>query len=154
MWLKGLLIILLLLGISGCAMESAYPDAGRIQTMPGSMEVMQGLENTVEDILEAQKAANSDLRELKQLTISTRQYYGNSSNNSAYTDAKIELLTEEDMAFVRDTLIAQGFLSEQAQDAQAWTEALANYQAKKGLSISGRPDAATVNHMQGEMGKK
>ncbi|HCF49022.1 MAG TPA: hypothetical protein DER60_01985, partial [Syntrophomonas sp.] len=139
--IRGLLIILLLFALSGCGTESRYPDTDRLETAASSVEVMQGLEKTVKDILEAQKAANSDLRELQQLTISTRQYYSNAPNDSSYGEARIDLLTEEDIAFVREALIAQGYMPADRQDAQAWEEALSAYQDQAGLPLSGRLDA-------------
>lgn len=145
-----MVVILLVLGISGCAAPSRYPDTGRASASGLQPEVMQGLENTVEDILREQVAVNNDVQELQHLKISTQQYHGTtpSASPGEYTEARIDLLTEEDIAFARGVLLQQGCWDENQTGVEAWKVALKAYQIKMGLPVNGHLDGATISKMR------
>lgn len=150
---KFMLVILLVLCMSGCSTASRYPDTGRAPASGLQAEVMQGLEHTVENILQEQDAVNSDVQELQHLKISTRQYYGQASPASsagAYTEAHIDLLTEEDISFAQEVLLQQGCWDGPKTDAEAWKAALTAYQIKMGLPVNGRLDGTTISKMRSQ----
>lgn len=147
---KLMLVVLLVLGISGCAAPSRYPDTGRAPASSLEPEVMQGLETTVESILREQAAVNSDVRELQHLKISTQQYHGTTPSASLgeYTEAHIDLLTEEDIDFARGVLQKQGCWDGNQTGVEAWKAALTAYQIKMSLPVNGRLDGATISKMR------
>ncbi len=143
-----LLVLLLVLSLCGCGVPSSYPDTARVQSSAMPNEVMQGLENTVDSILREQASANSDLKELKHLQISTQQYHRKSGVDTAYTEAKIEFLTEEDIAFAQELLVEQGYWDDSKAPEEAFKAALTAYQMEMGLSVSGRLDGPTICKMR------
>ncbi len=142
------LIILLVLSLGGCAAQSYYPDTERSRAAAAPAEVMQGLETTVDNILSEQEVVNSDVQELRQLKISTQQYYGKAPADTPYTEAKIELLTEEDVALAQEVLTQEGCWQEAKTGEETWRYALTRYQSKMGLPLSGRLDGATISKMR------
>ncbi|MGI6434352.1 MAG: peptidoglycan-binding protein [Syntrophomonadaceae bacterium] len=150
MRIRGWFLLLIILVLSGCATESCYPEPIGIAGSEASDEVMQGLEKTVEMILQYEHDANRDLQELQQLKVSTEQYRRSESFSPSYAEARIELLTEDDVAAALDKLVREGYLSAASNDAQAVISALAAYQRQQQLPVSGQFDSATIRHLQGE----
>ena len=143
-----LLVLLLVLSLCGCGVPSSYPDTARVQSSELPNEVMQGLENTVDSILREQASANSDLQELKHLQISTQQYHSKAAVDVAYSEAKIDLLTEEDVAFAQGVLGEQGYWDGRKGPEAGLKDALTANQIEMGLSVNGRHNGHTICKMR------
>lgn len=150
MQIRGWFLLLIILAFSGCATESFYREPIGLAESEAPAELMQGLENTVEMALQNERSANNDLQDLLQLKMSTEQYREGASFHPSYTEARIDLLTEEDIAAALNRLAEEGYLTSANTDAQAVMSALAAYQRQQQLPVSGRFDAATIKRLQGE----
>ncbi len=138
------LLILLMLVLPGC-------QAGLGDELPrekAGSEAAGGLRKDAENALSPERDTEADIFRAGSSTFKTPPNNSAVPEGSGYCEARIDLLTEEDMDAILAKLEAEGYLGEAKADVPAICSALTAYQSQHQLPVTGKLDTITIKHLR------
>lgn len=145
-------VLLGILCLAGCGPPVKYPDQDARNRSQKQAELMEGLENTVEQVQvkEDEELRDKDIKELKDLKRLAENSQPPPGGETSTEVVGIQLVTSEEMDEFIQVFLNRGYLKERPASEADFQKGLRAYQLEEGLACTGELDTETLTRLRAQ----
>lgn len=143
-------VLLGMLCLAGCGPPVKYPDQDARNRPPQPAELMEGIENTVEQVREKEEIRDKDIQELKDIKRMAESSQPPPGGETSTEVVGIQLITSEEMDDFVQLFLERGYLEERPASEADFQKGLRAFQLEEGLACTGELNTETLTRLRAQ----